>query len=160
MTRATSHSTLLMIAQVIALSDGSISEQEEQMIMELPKRLGIEAAAGIDSQALPSLSSLAQQLTTAGDRCLAARIAALVAGVSRNPGDEQDINALERTAYRELIAALDLDSSELEEIEWSVRQELSQEKSLLQRIGDALFGQGAWPDPQTMNPGPEIPGLG
>ena len=41
MTRATSHSTLLMIAQVIALSDGSISEQEEQMIMELPKRLGI-----------------------------------------------------------------------------------------------------------------------
>ena len=104
--------------------------------------------------------SLAQQLSTAGDRCLAARIAGLVAGVSRNPGDQQDINALERTAYRELIAALGLETSELEEIEWSVRQELSQEKSLLQRIGDALFGQGAWPDPQTMKPGPDIPGLG
>ena len=160
MTHASSHSTLLMIAQVIALSDGSISEQEEQLIMELPKRLGLDAEAGIDRQALPSLTSLAQQMTTAGDRCLAARIAALVAGVSRNPGDKQDINPLERTAYRELITALDLDASELEEIEWSVRQELSQEKSLLQRIGDALFGQGAWPDPEMMNPGPEIPGLG
>lgn len=160
MTHASSHSTLLMIAQVIALSDGSISEQEEQLIMELPKRLGLETEAGIDRQALPSLTSLAQHLTTAGDRCLAARIAALVAGVSRNPGDEQDINSQERTAYRELIAALELDASQLEEIEWSVRQELSQEKSLLQRIGDALFGQGAWPDPDMMNPGPEIPGLG
>ena len=86
-----------MIAQVIALSYGSISEQEEQLIMELPKRLGLDAEAGIDRQALPSLTSLAQQMTTAGDRCLAARIAALVAGVSRNPGDKQDINPLERT---------------------------------------------------------------
>ena len=160
MTRASNHSTLLLIAQVIALSDGSISQEEEHLIMELPKRLGIEAEAGSDRQALPSLSSLAQQLSTAGDRCLAARIAGLVAGVSRNPGDQQDINALERTAYRELIAALGLETRELEEIEWSVRQELSQEKSLLQRIGDALFGQGAWPDPQTMKPGPDIPGLG
>ena len=159
MTRASSHSTLLMIAQVIALSDGSISEQEEQLIMELPKRLGLEAEVGIDRQALPSLTTLAQQLTTTGDRCLAARIAALVAGVSRNPGDEQDINALERTAYRELIAALGLEADELKEIEWSVRQELGEEKSLLQRIGGALFGQGAWPDPEMMNPGPEIPGL-
>ncbi len=159
MTRAPSHSTLLLIAQVIALSDGSISEDEEQMILELPTRLGIEAGATIDRKALPNLSSLALQLTTAGDRCLAARIAGLVAGVSRNPGDEQDINALERKAYRELIEALALETSELEEIEWNVRQELRKEQSLLQRIGNALLGKGAWPDPQTMNPGPEIPGL-
>ena len=80
-----------------------------------------------------------------------------MAGVSRNPGDQQDINPKERSAYRELVAALDLKDEELSEIEWAAIAELKQGKSLLQLIGDALFGEGSWPDPGLM--GPEIPGL-
>ena len=141
MTNEASHSTLLLIAQVIALSDGSISEEEEKMILGLPDRLGLKAVPQITQENLPELSSLGKQLSSHGDRCLAARIAGLVAGVSRNPDDQQDINADERTAYRELIETLSLEESELEEIEFSIRQELSEGKSLMQTIGDALFGK-------------------
>ena len=152
-----SHAALLQIAQVIARSDGSVSEQEEQLLLDLPKRLGLQNAETQSGLNLPSLASLASTLTTHGDRCLAARIACLVAGVSRNPGDQQDINPKERSAYRELVAALDLKDEELSEIEWAAMEELKQGKSLLQLIGDALFGEGSWPDPGLM--GPEIPGL-
>jgi len=146
MANKASHSTLLVIAQMIALSDGSISQEEEKMILELPDRLGLSAVPRINQVDLPPLSSLGKQLTTHGDRCLAARIAGLVAGVSRNPEDQQDINADERTAYRELINTLNLEDNELEEIEFSVRQQLSEGKSLLQIIEDALFGKDQWPD--------------
>ena len=157
---ATSHAALLQIAQVIARSDGSVSEQEEQLLLDLPKRLGLQNAetqSGLNLPSLASLASLASTLTTHGDRCLAARIACLVAGVSRNPGDQQDINPQERSAYRELVAALDLKDEKLSEIEWAAIEELKQRFSLLQLIGDALFGEGSWPDPGLM--GPEIPGL-
>ena len=147
----------LQIAQVIARSDGSVSEQEEQLLLELPKRLGLQNAEEPSGQTLPSLSSLASGLTTHGERCLAARIAFLVAGVSRNPDDQQDINPKERYAYRELVAALNLKEEELSEIEWAAMTELKEGKSLIQLIGNALLGEGAWPDPDLM--GPEIPGL-
>ena len=146
MTYEASHSTLLLIAQVIALSDGSISEEEEKMILALPDRLGLKAVPRITQENLPGLADLGKQLSSHGDRCLAARIAGLVAGVSRNPEDQRDINADERTAYRELIATLKLEESELEEIEFSVRQQLSESQSLLKTIGDALFGKDAWPN--------------
>ncbi len=146
MTYEASHSTLLLIAQVIALSDGSISEEEEKMILALPDRLGLKAVPRITQENLPELADLGKQLSSHGDRCLAARIAGLVAGVSRNPEDQRDINADERTAYRELIATLKLEESELEEIEFSVRQQLSESQSLLKTIGDALFGKDAWPN--------------
>ena len=146
MTHEASHSTLLLIAQVIALSDGSISEEEEKMILGLPDQLGLKAAPRMTQENLPKLSNLGKQLSSHGDRCLAARIAGLVAGVSRNTEDQRDINADERTAYRDLIATLKLEESELEEIEFSVRQQLSESQSLLKTIGDALFGKDAWPN--------------
>jgi hypothetical protein len=82
-----------------------------------------------------------------------------VAGVSRNPEDQQDINADERTAYRELIETLNLDNNELEEIEFSVRQQLSEGKSVLQTIGDALFGKDQWPDEALLSMNLDIPGM-
>ena len=154
-----SHSTLLLIAQVIALSDGSISEEEEKMILGLPDRLGLTAVTRITQENLPELSSLGRQLSSHGDRCLAARIAGLVAGISRNPGDQQDINADERKAYRELIETLRLEDYELEEIQYTVQQELSEGKSLLQTIGDALFGKDMWPDEALVAMNLDIPGI-
>ncbi len=129
MANTASHATLLLIAQVIALSDGSISKEEEKMILDLPDCLGLTAVPRITQTNLPQLSSLGKQLSTHGDRCLAARIAGLVAGVSRNPEDQQDINVDERKAYRELIETLNLDNNELEEIEFSVREQLSEGQS-------------------------------
>ena len=160
MSNEASHSTLLLIAQVIALSDGTISEEEEKMILGLPDRLGFKALPQITQEKLPKLSILGKQLSSYGDRCLAARIAGLVAGVSRNPDDQQDINADERTAYRELIETLNLEHNELEEIEYSVRQELAEGKTFLQTIGDALFGKDTWPDEALLAMNLDLPGLG
>ena len=160
MSNEASHSTLLLIAQVIALSDGTISEEEEKMILGLPDRLGFKALPQITQEKLPKLSILGKQLSSHGDRCLAARIAGLVAGVSRNPDDQQDINADERTAYRELIETLNLEHNELEEIEYSVRQELAEGKTFLQTIGDALFGKDTWPDEALLAMNLDLPGLG
>lgn len=153
----TSTTALLQIAQRIARSDGSVSEQEEHLLLDLPKRFGLQTSEPGTEEQLPSFSELAANLTDHGERCLAARITCLVAGVSRNPGDQHDINPKERAAYRELVAALNLNDEELREIEWAAQAELKQGTSLIQLIGDALFGEGSWPDPGLM--GPEIPGL-
>ena len=50
---------LLQIAQVMARSDGSVSDEEEQILMDLPKRLGIhdDDAHEIGSRSLPSLAA-------------------------------------------------------------------------------------------------------
>ena len=164
MLKSSNPATLLLIAQKIALSDGSISIEEKQMLNSLTQRFDIsnsidEANSEIDAEALAdaSLKTLAQRLEDHGERCLAARLACLVAGVSRNPGDSQDINSDERSAYRDLLDVLQLSAEELNEIEWSARQELSQGKPLLKLIGDAIFGEGAWPDASLM--GKEMPGL-
>lgn len=103
------------------------------------------------------MAALASQLISHGDRCTAARVACLIAGVSRNPGDEHDFNQDERSAYRELITTLNLSEQELRDIEWAAREELKQGKSLVQLIQDTLFETGEWPSPSLL--GPEIPGL-
>ena len=79
-------------------------------------------------------------------------MACLVAGVSRNPGDEADINPKERSAYRELIAALQVSEEELSEIQWAAREELQQKPSLLNVILDAIYGKDGWPDQSLLPP--------
>jgi predicted transcriptional regulator len=79
-------------------------------------------------------------------------VACLVAGVSRNPGDEADINPKERSAYRELIAALQVSEEELSEIQWAAREELQQKPSLLNMILDAIYGKDGWPDQALLPP--------
>ena len=153
---SSSQSVLLSIAQRIAWSDGSVSDQERDLIVDLPRRLGIKDAQPSDLSTRQSLTELAAQLQTQSDKCLAVKIAGLVAGSSRNPGDMKDINDDERVAYRELISALSLEENILEEIEWSVREELGKGGNLLKMLGEAVFGKGSWPDPSLID---SIPGM-
>ena len=150
---------LLEIAHYMAVSDGNISREEERLIRELPSRLGLGIVdnpdAGVTPSPTRSVHDLVAALPTHGDRCLAARIACLVAGVSRNPDDSEDINSDERRAYRELLADLNLSEDELNEIEWSAQQELKQGRPLIRMIMDSIFGTGSWPDPSLLPP--EIP---
>ena len=148
--------TLLQIAQVMSMSDGSISEAEQQLLAELPKRVGFESNPGIDRSEMPSMAALASQLISHGDRCTA-HVWPVSSPVSRNPGDDHDFNQDERSAYRELITTLNLSEQELRDIEWAAREELKQGKPLVQLIQDTLFGTGEWPSPSLM--GPEIPGF-
>ena len=81
--------TLLEIAKLIALSDGNISKEEAQLIRDLPQQLSVDTVeADLVHPAEGStliLKELVGALTTHEDRCLAARVAYLVAAVSRQP---------------------------------------------------------------------------
>ena len=144
---------LLQIARCIALSDGTISDEEDRLLKDLPERLYLEESTPDYRPNQPeSLTELAKLLTNHTDQCTAVRVACLVAGVSRNPGDKADINAKERTAYRELIAALQVSEEELNEIQWAAKEELQQKPSLLNMILDAIYGKDGWPDQALLPP--------
>ena len=144
---------LLQIARCIALSDGTISDEEDRLLKDLPERLYLEEnTADYRPHQPQSLTELAKLLINHTDQCTAVRVACLVAGVSRNPGDNSDINAKERTAYRELIAALQVSEEELSEIQWAVKEELQQKSSLLNVILDAIYGKDGWPDQALLPP--------
>ncbi len=146
----TTMNTLLEIAHVMALSDGNISKEEEQLIRDLPDQIGCEAGENDHIQRLESstqsLKELVALLTSNQDRCLAARVAYLVAAVSRQPRDRQKINADERRVYQELIQELNLSKEDLDQIEASAMQELNQNRSPLRLLLDLIFGGEKVPD--------------
>jgi hypothetical protein len=55
------------------------------------------------------------------------------------------VNPAEKQAYRRLLEALQLPEGEVEEAEWAARQELQQKRGVLEVLGMALAGWGAWP---------------
>ena len=142
--------TLLEIANIMALSDGSIPKEEEQLIRDLPDQIACEAGENDHVQRLQSstrsLKELVAFLTSNQDRCLAARVAYLVAAVSRQPRDRQKINADERRVYQELIQELNLSKEDLDRIEASAMQELNQNRSPLRLLLDLIFGDEKVPD--------------
>ena len=150
---ANTQKVLLQIARCVALSDGTISDEEDRLLKDLPERLYLEESTpDYRPHQLQSLTELAKLLTNHTDQCTAVRVACLVAGVSRNPGDDSDINAKERTAYREVIAALQGPEEELSEIQWAAKEELQQKPSLLNVILDAIYGKDGWPDQALLPP--------
>ena len=151
MTSQSADATLLMIAQVMALSDGSISEEEKDLILDLPNRLGLSSGELLNQTDLPSLTELGQRLESSGDKALAVRIAVLVAGIARNSSDNDDINSQERAAYRELLSVLNLPEHEVAEIEWSAKEELLKGRSLIEII-IGYINQGVMADPGSMGP--------
>ena len=143
-------SVLLEIAKIIALSDGNISKEEEQLIRELPNQ--IAANSGGDDLVLTeedstlSLEKLVGALTSHEDRCLAARVAYLVAAVSRQPRDRLKINSDEQRVVQELLQELNLSKDELKGVESSAMQELNQNRSPIRLIMDLVFGDEKLPD--------------
>ena len=57
-----------MIAKIMALSDGSISEKEGDLIIDLPNRLGLSTDMQVDELNMPSMTALAQQLVSHGEK--------------------------------------------------------------------------------------------
>ena len=145
-------STLLEIAKLIALSDGNISKEEEQLIRDLPHQISVNTDTVEDSlvhQAEGStlrLKELVEALTSHEERCLAARVAYLVAAVSRQPRDRLKINVDEQRVIQELLQELSLSKDELEEIESSAMQELNQNRSPIRLVMDLIFGDEKLPD--------------
>jgi hypothetical protein len=143
-------STLLEIAKLIALSDGNISKEEERLIRDLPDQISVNTVEDdlvhqAEGSSL-SLKELVEALTNYEDRCLAARVAYLVASVSRQPRDLLKINSDEQRVYQELLQELNLSKDELEGIESSAIEELNQNRSLIRLVMDLIFGDKKLPD--------------
>ena len=147
-----SMSTLLEIAKLIALSDGNISKEEEQLIRNIPAQISVNADTVEDDfvcQAEAStltLKKLVEALTSHEERCLAARVAYLVAAVSRQPRDRLKINVDEQRVIQELLQELNLSKDELDQIESSATQALNQNRSPIRLVMDLIFGDEKLPD--------------
>ena len=145
----TTMTVLLEIAKSMALSDGNISKEEEQLIRDLPNQIAVsrsdEPLHASEGSTL-SLKELTGALISHEDRCLAARVAYLVAAVSRQPRDRHKINSDERRVYKELVQELNLSQDDIEGIEVSATQELNQNRSPIRLIMDLIFGDEILPD--------------
>ena len=143
-------STLLEIAKLIALSDGNISKEEEQLIRDLPDQIAVNSGEddhvrSVEGSSL-SLKQLVGELPSHEDRCLAARVAYLVAAVSRQPRDRLKINSDEQRVVQELLQELNLSKDELKGVESSAMQELNQNRSPIRLVMDLVFGDEKLPD--------------
>lgn len=150
-----SQRALLRIVCWVAWADGDFATEERELLDKLVQRLlpadtgtGAAASAAALTTEAPSageLASLVAALEGSDQRQLAVKLALQMVSVNRRPGDEAAINPAEKGAYRQLLDALALPESEVEEAEWAARQELAQPRSLLELIGATLSGFGAWP---------------
>ena len=141
---------LLEIAKLIALSDGNISKEEEQLILGLPEQIFAntienELLFPIESSSL-SIKEIAGTLSSHENRCLAARVAYLVAAVSMQPRDRSKINSDERRVYQELIQELNLSKGDLEAIESTANKQLNQNRCPIRLVLDLIFGDEKLPD--------------
>lgn len=150
-----SQRALLRIVCWVAWADGDFAEEERELLEKLVQRLlpadaGNAAAAtasvlATDPPSAAELVPLVAALEGRDQRQLAVKLALQMVSINQRSGDAAAINPAEKGAYRLLIEALALPESEVEEAEWAARQELEQPRSLLELIGAALSGFGAWP---------------
>ncbi len=150
-----SQRALLRIVCWVAWADGDFAEEERELLEKLVQRLlpadagnAAAATASVLATEPPSaaeLVPLVAALEGRDQRQLAVKLALQMVSINQRPGDAAAINPAEKGAYRLLIDALALPESEVEEAEWAARKELEQPRSLLELIGAALSGFGAWP---------------
>ncbi|MFM2081216.1 MAG: hypothetical protein RLZZ219_1898 [Cyanobacteriota bacterium] len=147
---------LLRIVCWVAWADGDFAEEERQLLETLLFRL-LPASVGLSeahdafdallAEQLQSvdLAALVAELGDSDERQLAVKLAVQMLAVNQRPGDDAPVNPAEKQAYRRLLEALALPDAEVAEAEWAARQDLQQKRSLLDVIGMALAGWGAWP---------------
>jgi uncharacterized membrane protein YebE (DUF533 family) len=151
---------LLRLVCWVAMADGDFAEEERRLLERLVERL-VPQESGAAEEAVHALAAealqrsdpqaLVAQLSDDDERQLAVKLAYQMACSNQRPQDASQINSAEKVAYRRLVELLDLPENEVAEAEWAAAEELKQKRSLLDLIGSALAGFGAWPafDPRA-----------
>jgi len=159
-----SQRALLRIVCWVAWADGDFALEERHLLESVVARLLlVEAGAGaaaavvrelaLEQLQQVDLAGLVAALQSADERQQAVKLALQMISVSQGPADEAPINPAEKQAYRRLLEVLALPEAEVQEAEWAARQELNQQRSLLEVLTGALVGFGAWPASQQLDPG-------
>ena len=144
---------LLRILNLVAFSDGSISKDEESLLEVLEDRYRLQNKLlnwENDLEDPNDIHQLAPLITSQEDRLLAAKLAYMVVSVSKNPGDTHDINAAEKSIYRELVEALGLSIDQLNLTEKIAKEEIDEQPHLWKVLYGAFGELGCWPDPSVM----------
>jgi hypothetical protein len=159
-----SQRALLRIVCWVAWADGDFALEERDLLEKVVARLLlVEAGAGAAEAAVRELAleqlhevdlaALVAALQSADERQQVVKLALQMVSVNQGPADEGPINPAEKQAYRRLIEALALPEAEVQEAEWAARQELNQQRSLLEILAAALDRFGAWPASQPLDSG-------
>jgi uncharacterized membrane protein YebE (DUF533 family) len=147
---------LLRIVCWVAWADGDFADEERQLLETLvfrlmPPEVGIaeaeDAFRSLLAEQLQSidLEALVAELGDSDERQLTVKLAVQMLAVNQRPDDNAPVNPAEKQAYRRLLEALQLPEAEVAEAEWAARQDLQQKRGVLEVIGMALAGWGAWP---------------
>lgn len=158
-----SQRALLRIVCWVAWADGDFALEERQLLEKVVARLlQIDGGAGVaeatvrelalDQVEPGELERLVGALASADERQLVVKLAMQMVSISQGPADAERINASEKQAYRLLLDALSLPEAEVQEAEWAARQELAQQRNLLDVLSSALARFGAWPADQELDP--------
>jgi len=157
---------LLKVVCCVAWADGDVSADEKRLLEKLiaryfPCGTGSQASeeAGRQLAAWTVEASVLEEviprLSSREDRVLAVKLSYMMAKVGQRPQDISPINPAEKALYRQLVEALGLSDSEVEEAEWAAEQELSSGQGLWAALGAAFSGLGAWPSQEML----ETPGM-
>ncbi|MCP9850802.1 hypothetical protein [Cyanobium sp. Morenito 9A2] len=145
---------LLRILSWVAWSDGDVSAEEKELLLQL----GADEALAVEAPGLEALEALIPRIEGEDERQLAVKLAYQLIRISRRPGDTSSINAQEKVAYRRLIDGLGLEEAQIQEAEWAAEQDLAGPTSLLGFLASRFKGLGAWPD-ATLLEAPGAPRL-
>ena len=141
--------TLLLLVQEVAYCDGSMSQDEEHLIMTLIDSYGLQEDRValqnrlVEGYSSPSTSqsmargsskrierdellSRLSALETKEEQDLAVKLAYLTAMVSRDPDDLSDINVQELDLFQTITAAMHCPEERVRAIQWAADEELNQ----------------------------------
>jgi uncharacterized tellurite resistance protein B-like protein len=141
--------TLLQLVQEVAYCDGSMSEEEEELILSLIDSHGLqEDRDALKNRLVEGYSSPSRNISVARgstqriehddlfkrlsalkskeERDLAVKLAYLTAMVSRDQDDLTDINAQELALFRKITEAFHYSEERVRAIQWAADEELQQ----------------------------------
>ena len=141
--------TLLQLVQEVAYCDGSMSQEEEDLIITLMDSHGLQEDRDalknrlVEGYSSPSshqsvargsaqrierdvLLNRLSALTTKEERDLAIKLAYLTAMVSRDRGDLTDINTQEFDLFQTIADAVQCPEERVRAIQWAADEELKQ----------------------------------
>ena len=139
--------TLLLLVQEVAYCDGSMSQDEEDLIMTLIDSYGLqEDRIALQNRLVEGYSSTSQSiargsskritrdellsrvsaLETREEQDLAVKLAYLTAMVSRDPEDLSDINVDELDLFQTITAVLRCPDERVKAIQWAADEELNE----------------------------------
>jgi len=139
--------TLLRVVGAMAWSDGNLSQEEADLMVDQFSRLFAQTPEQQSAlqqelqdylvQNIP-LEELVPKLSSQDERELVLRLGYAVISSSARTPDEALINQEEAAAYQRLVDLLDLPKEVVERIESDAKAEVGQSKGLVEHMTDCL----------------------